>query len=297
MYVPIHVQKNFEKDIDLNSIGKETSFAFTCISLSLQPRAQYCYTRGAFVSEAMSRHGFTRGQWIALFLEHETPRTECTFWFIFIIITAAVSARAVCVRCVHSRRLPRHPVSCLSRFRYSRVRARNPEIQHVTGKRSATLRVHPERHVVAEALGSLSWKKLLRIISTRLWFSSISLKYLRIYSTFHEYPKEPKATPPYVVELPFTRDRYRWFSRDPNFLKKNNITANGVRYSLSYFLGFKREDVIRRCNTKRRDREKDFFFLLSFRFTINSRKLVTTSSSQDFLVSFSLKRKYLVFCE
>lgn len=143
----------------------------------------------------MSRREFTRARWIALFLEHEAPRTECTFWFIFIIITAAVSARALRVRCVYSRRLPRHPVSCLSYFRFSRVHARNPEIQHVTNA--------PRLH--GYTLYDTSWpkpwghaitffsKKLLRIISTRLWFSSKSLKYLKIYPTFHEYPKEPKA--------------------------------------------------------------------------------------------------------
>lgn len=127
-------------------------------------------------------------------------------------------------RDMHSLRLPRHPVSCLFCFCFSRACARGLEIRHVTGKRSAVSRMHPVRiHRLAVAVT----KKLLRMISMRPRFSGKSLKYLRIYSTFHEYPRRgAKAALLCVAESPstlFNGDRYE--SHDLNFLrnKRNEL--------------------------------------------------------------------------
>lgn len=98
--------------------------------------------------------------------------------------------------------LPRHPVSCL--FLVLVFLAKGLGIRHVTGKRSAVSRMHHGCIHVAAAprRGRRLWKKLLKMISMRPRFSSKSLKYLRIYSTFHEYPKEPRAVLLCVAESP-----------------------------------------------------------------------------------------------
>lgn len=74
------------------------------------------------------------------------------------------------------------------------------------------------------------WKKLLRMISMRPRFSGKSLKYLRIYSTFHEYPRRgAKAALLCVAESPstwFNGDRYE--SHDLNFLR-NKRNKNYIK--------------------------------------------------------------------
>lgn len=145
--------------------------------------------------------------------------------------------------------------------------------------------------------GSLSWKKLLRIISMRLWFSSKSLKYLRIYPTFHEYPKESKAVSPVRRRTSIHQRSLQMVLSWPEFSKKE-ITSfrSGDRYSLSYFSGLKCEDVISREAIAKRD----LFSPLSFRFTINSRKVEPALFR---IFQFfpppppPPKRKYLVFRE
>lgn len=66
-------------------------------------------------------------------------------------------------------------------------------------------------------------------------------------------------------------------------------------YSLSYFSDLKHEDVIPAEAIVRRE----IFFPLSFRFTINSRKVAIAGVLfRIFQFLFPLpKRKYLVFCE
>lgn len=88
-------------------------------------------------------------------------------WFIFIIITAAEFSRGreQAAGYMHSPRLPRHPVSCLLCFCFSRACAKSLEIRHVTGKRSMAFTDAPCAH--PEARHGNAWKKLLRMISMR----------------------------------------------------------------------------------------------------------------------------------
>lgn len=130
--------------------GTRVSPAFIYTSLSPRSRAR---GRNGIIARSVVRFScdistriYARPVIRIISGEHEARlERECTFRFIFIIITAAVSARArpperaserargICIRSVYRR----HPVSCLSCFRFSRVRARGLEIQHVTGKRFA----------------------------------------------------------------------------------------------------------------------------------------------------------------
>lgn len=95
--------------------------------------------------------------------------------------------------CTHSRCLtPRHPVSCLCCFSFF-------SLMH--GRPRDSTRDRQTLHDLADALCTycteagrigtvrVVWQrleKLLRMISMRPWFSSKSLKYLRICSTFRE---------------------------------------------------------------------------------------------------------------
>lgn len=211
--------------------------------------------------------------------------------------------RALCVCCMHSRRLPRHPVSCLSLFLFFSpvfvflvcVRG-TPRIQHVTGKRAATSWIHPIQYLVytAETPGVVLLKKLLRIISTPLWFFSKSLKYLRIYPTFHEYLKEPKASLRTSSNFHSPEIATDGFLVTRIFEKRNNVTFK--RRPLVSFVFFGLE--VRRCNTVRGDREeRSFSCCLSDLLLILAKPTASPSGTFNSFFSPPPKRKYLVFCE